>query len=109
MPALSPRHLLSSLPPSLPPPPPAINLRCIERIYGDHGLDINELVRRNAASALPVVLSRLRQKLEEWSRCRAEMNKVWADVYSRNYHKSLDHRSFYFKQQDKKALGVKGE
>lgn len=37
------------------------------------------------------------------------MNKVWNDVYARNYHKSLDHRSFYFKQQDKKSLSVKGE
>jgi len=40
---------------------------------------------------------------------RLEMNKVWNDVYARNYHKSLDHRSFYFKQQDKKSLSVKGE
>ena len=28
-------------------------------------------------------------------------------VYEANYHKSLDHRSFYFKQTDKKMLGVK--
>ena len=29
------------------------------------------------------------------------MNKIWRDVYKDNYHKSLDHRSFYFKQVDK--------
>lgn len=28
-------------------------------------------------------------------------------VYEANYHKSLDHRSFYFKQTDKKNLGAK--
>lgn len=28
-------------------------------------------------------------------------------VYEANYHKSLDHRSFYFKQTDKKTLGAK--
>ncbi|EFJ30442.1 hypothetical protein SELMODRAFT_440352 [Selaginella moellendorffii] len=86
----------------------AINLRCIERIYGDHGLDIIDLMRKNASSVLAVVHCRLRQKEEEWAKCRADMNKVWAEVYTKNYHKSLDHRSFYFKQQDKKSLSSKG-
>eukprot|EP00850_Spirogloea_muscicola_P001162 SM000004S15032 [mRNA] locus=s4:928006:936864:+ [translate_table: standard] len=86
----------------------AINLRWIERIYGDHGLDILELLRRNCALALPVVLNRLQQKQEEWLKCQDEMNKVWGEVYAKNYHKSLDHRSFYFKQQDKKSLSTKG-
>lgn len=85
----------------------SINLRCVERIYGDHGLDIQELLKKNPAVALPVILQRLRQKQEEWSKCREEMNKVWAEVYSKNYHKSLDHRSFYFKQQDKKFLSAR--
>jgi hypothetical protein len=35
-------------------------------------------------------------------RCRrkvkANMAKMWQKVYDQNYHKSLDHRSFYFKQ-----------
>ncbi|CAN6477714.1 unnamed protein product [Victoria cruziana] len=85
----------------------AINLRCIERIYGDHGLDVLDLLRKNASVALPVILTRLKQKQEEWTRCRNDMNKVWAEVYAKNYHKSLDHRSFYFKQQDKKSLSTK--
>jgi hypothetical protein len=35
------------------------------------------------------------------------MNKLWRKVYEQNYHKSLDHRSFYFKQADKKSLAPK--
>jgi paired amphipathic helix protein Sin3a len=85
----------------------ALNLRCIERLYGDHGLDVMDVLRRNASVALPVILSRLKQKQEEWSRCRSDFNKVWAEIYAKNYHKSLDHRSFYFKQQDSKSLSVK--
>ncbi|MCO5596002.1 hypothetical protein L7F22_050054 [Adiantum nelumboides] len=86
----------------------AIHLRCIERIYGDHGLDVLDLLRKNVpVVALPVILGRLKQKQEDWIRCRAEMNKIWAEVYAKNYHKSLDHRSFYFKQQDKKSLSTK--
>ena len=86
----------------------AIHFRCIERIYGDHGLDVIDLLRKNVSVALPVILNRLKQKQEEWSKCRSDMNKVWAEVYAKNYHKSLDHRSFYFKQQDKKSLSTKG-
>jgi hypothetical protein len=29
---------------------------------------------------------------------KTSMTKVWQKVYDANYHKSLDHRSFYFKQ-----------
>ncbi|XP_073300392.1 paired amphipathic helix protein Sin3-like 4 isoform X3 [Primulina huaijiensis] len=85
----------------------ALNLRCIERLYGDHGLDVMDVLRKNALLSLPVILTRLKQKQEEWARCRSEFNKVWAEIYAKNYHKSLDHRSFYFKQQDTKNLSAK--
>ncbi|XP_078148844.1 paired amphipathic helix protein Sin3-like 3 isoform X2 [Carex rostrata] len=84
-----------------------LNFRCIERLYGDHGLDVMDVLRKNASLALPVILTRLKQKDEEWSRCRSDFNKVWAEIYAKNYHKSLDHRSFYFKQQDTKNLSTK--
>ena len=32
------------------------------------------------------------------------MTTIWKKIYEMNYHKSLDHRSFYFKQQEKKQL-----
>jgi paired amphipathic helix protein Sin3a len=83
-------------------------MRCIERLYGDHGLDVIDVLRKNVGVTLPVILTRLKQKQEEWSRCQSDFNKVWAEVYSKNYHKSLDHRSFYFKQQDTKNLNTKG-
>ena len=85
-----------------------LNLRCIERLYGDYGLDVMEILNKNSHIALPVILTRLKQKQEEWARCRFDFRKVWADVYAKNHHKSLDHRSFYFKQQDSKNLSTKG-
>ncbi|XP_039121136.1 paired amphipathic helix protein Sin3-like 4 isoform X2 [Dioscorea cayenensis subsp. rotundata] len=84
-----------------------LNLRCIERLYGDHGLDVMDIMRKNPVVAFPVILSRLKQKQEEWSRSRSDFNKVWAEIYARNYQKSLDHRSFYFKQHDTKSLSAK--
>ncbi|KAH1100178.1 hypothetical protein GLYMA_13G067800v4 [Glycine max] len=84
-----------------------LNLRCIERLYGDHGLDVIDILRKNPTHALPVILTRLKQKQEEWSKCRSDFNKVWAEIYAKNHYKSLDHRSFYFKQQDSKNLSTK--
>ncbi|KAK3002319.1 hypothetical protein RJ639_021444 [Escallonia herrerae] len=84
-----------------------LNLRCIERLYGDHGLDVMDILRKNPSLALPVILTRLKQKQDEWTKCRSDFNKVWADIYSKNHYKSLDHRSFYFKQQDSKSLSTK--
>ncbi|KAJ8750132.1 hypothetical protein K2173_014047 [Erythroxylum novogranatense] len=85
----------------------ALNLRCIERLYGDHGLDVIDILRKNPTIALPVMLTRLKQKQEEWTRCRSDFNKVWAEIYAKNHFKSLDHRSFYFKQQDSKNLSAR--
>jgi hypothetical protein len=50
---------------------------------------------------------RLREKGEEWKAARAELNKGWKDELEKNYPKSLDHRSFYFKQADKKQITAK--
>ncbi|KAI8541577.1 hypothetical protein RHMOL_Rhmol08G0072700 [Rhododendron molle] len=85
----------------------ALNLRCIERLYGDHGLDVMDLLRKNPSVALHVILTRLKQKQEEWTNCRSDFNKVWTEIYAKNHYKSLDHRSFYFKQQDSKDLSTK--
>ncbi|KAM7250897.1 hypothetical protein ACFE04_022780 [Oxalis oulophora] len=86
---------------------PASNLRCIERLYGDHGLEVIDALKRNAALALPVILTRFKEKQEEWTKCQTEFNKVWAKVYAKNHYKSLDHRSFHFKEQDKNNLSTK--
>ncbi|KAH9619280.1 hypothetical protein KSS87_011947 [Heliosperma pusillum] len=85
----------------------SLNLRCIERLYGDHGLDVMDILRKNPTLALSVILTRLKQKQEEWNKCRADFNNVWAEIYAKNHFKSLDHRSFYFKQQDSKNLSTK--
>ncbi|CAH8340496.1 unnamed protein product [Eruca vesicaria subsp. sativa] len=85
----------------------ALNLRCIERLYGEHGLDVIDILHKNPATALPVILTRLKQKQDEWTKCRDDFDKIWAKVYAKNHYKSLDHRSFYFKQQDSKKSSAK--
>eukprot|EP00775_Hariotina_reticulata_P006274 gene6274-6513_t len=82
----------------------AIHFRAAERIYGDQGPQIVDLLKKNPVVAIPVLITRLEQKVQEWLKVREEMNITWRKVFEQNYHKSLDHRSFYFKQSDKKSL-----
>mmetsp|Transcript_15747 Transcript_15747/g.27617 ORF Transcript_15747/g.27617 Transcript_15747/m.27617 type:complete len:2133 (+) Transcript_15747:330-6728(+) len=84
-----------------------VHFRAIERIYGDHGAEVVEQVKVNPSVAIPVVLTRLKQKDEHWRRARLEMNKIWREVCEKNYLKSLDHRSFNFKQLDKREWSSK--
>ncbi|EFJ52117.1 hypothetical protein VOLCADRAFT_56211 [Volvox carteri f. nagariensis] len=81
-----------------------VHWRSIERLYADQGPVLIDLLRKNPVVAIPVVVARLEQKDEEWRRVRVEMTRVWKRIYEANYHKSLDHRSFYFKQAEKRAL-----
>ncbi|XP_059639666.1 paired amphipathic helix protein Sin3-like 2 isoform X2 [Cornus florida] len=85
----------------------ALNLRCIERLYGDHGLDVMDILRKDPSVALPVILARLKQKQEEWTKCHSDFNKVWGEVYAKNHYKSLEHHSIYLKQQGPKNFSTK--
>src|SRR3546814_8892587 len=49
-------------------------------------------------------------RISDWSSdvCSSDLlNKQWKEVQEKNYHKSFDHRSFYFRQQDKKTYSVR--
>lgn len=54
-----------------------------------------------------MVLKRLKQKDVEWRRARLDLQKQWKETLNRNYEKSFDHRSFYFRQQDKRSYTAK--
>ena len=85
-----------------------IHKRGIERIYGmDCEEQVLRLLHNQPATAVPVVLERLKKKNDEWVRSRVDCSRTWKKVYVNNFYKALDHRSFYFKQTDKKAIGTK--
>ncbi|KAI0938381.1 hypothetical protein AcW1_010256 [Taiwanofungus camphoratus] len=83
----------------------SIHLRVFKKIYGrDAGQEVYQAMQEVPALAIPVVLTRLKQKQEEWKRAQREWNKVWREVDARNFHKSLDHQGITFKTTDKKVL-----
>ena len=81
--------------------------RSVTKLYGDKTPEVLKLVKLYPAKALPVVVARMKAKEAEWVDIQGHMTATWTKVYEQNYHKSLDHRSFYFKQLDKKKLGAK--
>ncbi|CAM9799577.1 unnamed protein product, partial [Sphacelaria rigidula] len=80
-----------------------IQLAAITRIYGDHGAEILELLRKNPCKTIPIILARLRQKDLEWRVTRERLNKAWAQVQRSTYYKSLDRSSQDLKNEDKKC------
>ena len=47
---------------------------------------------------------RLKEKDLEWRRARREHSRRWNDELSKNFTRALDHRSFAFKHNERKAL-----
>eukprot|EP00903_Cladosiphon_okamuranus_P009925 g9422.t1 len=79
-----------------------LHLSTVSRLYGDHGPEVVDLLRKNPAMAVPVVLKRLRQKEKEWCAAREEAKSSWKEMVHKNFHKSLDHRSHQFRREDKR-------
>jgi paired amphipathic helix protein Sin3a len=86
----------------------AVHQRIIKKIYGrEAGIEVLQAMQDTPALALPVVLTRLKQKEGEWKRAQREWNKIWRAVDAANYARSLDHQGITFKTADKKSLTAK--
>ncbi|KAF8378361.1 hypothetical protein HHK36_029700 [Tetracentron sinense] len=64
--------------------PITINLRCIEQIYGEYGLEVMDALHKNPTIVLPLILTRLQQKKVEWKTwcsgfaiARARYSQAW--------------------------------
>ena len=85
----------------------AVQKRSISKLYPSMQKEILHLLKKHPAVSIPIVLKRMEEKEKEWLDIQGHMDSLWSKVYAQNYHKSLDHRSFYFKQMDKKRLSAK--
>jgi histone deacetylase complex regulatory component SIN3 len=69
-----------------------VNLRCIEEIYKDHGLDLLKVLRKNTFQAMLEVHSWLEQKEDKWTKSKEEVKKVWLEWYAKNVYKTLGYK-----------------
>lgn len=61
----------------------------------------------NPKGCIPCILQRLKAKEKEWIEEKVALNERCREIQKQNYYLSLDHRSFYFRQQDKKDITTK--
>jgi len=79
-----------------------LHLNVIMRIYGEHGVELIELLYKNPAAMVPIVLRRLKQKDEEWRGVLRGLVRIWREQQQQNTTQAMDHRSFHFHQREKK-------
>jgi len=83
------------------------HLKAIARIYGEHGAEILELLRKTPAGAIPVILKRLKQKDVLWRKEKRDLEMVWKEQTEKNASKSREHENQHFRQTGKKRFSEK--
>lgn len=82
--------------------------RIIRKVYGkDQGYEAISALYDSPGTAAPIILSRMKQKDEEWHRALREWNRVWREVDAKNFYRSIDHQGLNFKTNDKKTTTSK--
>ncbi|KAI8370605.1 uncharacterized protein BYT42DRAFT_538182 [Radiomyces spectabilis] len=96
------------LPVGLGGPSKTIYQSVIKKIYGKtRAADVIRSLHENPSVAVPIILTRLRQKDDEWRKAQRQWNKVWREIETRNYFRSLDYQGLSFKKMDKKIISTK--
>lgn len=97
-----------SLPPGLGGQSETIYKRVIMKIYGrDKGREVIHELFQTPWSVVPVLLHRLKSKLEDWKAAQREWEKVWREQTQKIFWRSLDHQSLSVKQADKRQFQPK--
>jgi paired amphipathic helix protein Sin3a len=86
----------------------AIPKRIIMKIYGrEYGAKVMSDLFVNPTLVLPVLLDRLKKKLEEWKHAQREWERIWREQIHKNFWKSLDHQGINARNLDKKNFQPK--
>lgn len=56
----------------------------------------------NTAKAIPIIYDRFKGSYERLLQEKEDMKRKWHEECDKSFYKSLDHRSFHFKQYEKK-------
>ncbi|EPX70601.1 Clr6 histone deacetylase complex subunit Pst2 [Schizosaccharomyces octosporus yFS286] len=96
------------LPPGLGLRSKSIYEKTIKLVYTiDHYKVILSALETMPSATLPIVLKRLNEKREEWQSAKESLQPIWRNTEFKNYDKSLDPQSIYFKAKDKKLVTPK--
>jgi len=85
-----------------------IRLKAIRDLYGDLFNNIIEALHSKPLEVIPNILTRLKYYKNSCLKHKERQNEIWKTCCEQNFYKSLDHRSFYFRQSEKKNTNSKG-
>lgn len=66
-----------------------------------------KFLKTRPLNAINLILERLKPRRKGMIQHQIEQNKHWKEICEKNFYKSLDHRFFYFKQNEKKNTNSK--
>ncbi|KAK5116341.1 hypothetical protein LTR85_009313 [Meristemomyces frigidus] len=96
------------LPPGLGGQSETIYKRIIMKIYGrEKGHDVIQQLHDTPYQVIPVLLNRLKERLESWKMAQREWEKVWRDQTQKMFWRSLDHQAVNNTKADKKQFQAK--
>ena len=82
--------------------------RVIMKCYGrERGAEVVGQLHDMPAQVLPVLLNRLKERLESWKMAQREWEKVWREQTQRMFWKSLDHQAANAKITDRRQFQTK--
>ncbi|KAM4067278.1 paired amphipathic helix repeat domain-containing protein [Hirsutella rhossiliensis] len=81
--------------------------RICKKIYGERGIEVVNDLFSHPFNVVPILLTRMKQKDEEWRFSQREWEKVWHAQTEHMYLKSLDHMGILVKSNDKRNLTAK--
>jgi len=80
------------------------HLNAIMHAYGEHGIELVELLIRNPVATIPVILNRLRSKCHNWYRAQSDLLQYWKRQQGSNYALAADRHSFCFHLKEQNNL-----
>lgn len=96
------------MPPGLGGQSTSIYKRVLKKVYGpEKGVEVAADMFSHPFAAVPIIMTRLKQKDEEWRFSQREWEKVWMAQTEAMHLKSLDHMGIQVKSNDKRNLSAK--
>ena len=96
------------LPPGLGGQSETIYKRVTMKLYGrEKGREVIGQLHDHPYTVIPVLLNRLKERLETWKMAQREWEKVWREQTQKMFWKSLDHQAANVKTNDRRQFQTK--
>ena len=82
--------------------------RVIMKLYGrEKGIEVIDNLKERPYQVIPILLNRVKERLETWKMGQREWEKVWREQTQKMFWKSLDHQAVQAKNVDRRAFQSK--